>query len=224
MSAIAIINREEKKINVSARLFFYGNHASTELGQAICDEISLMYNDADAIVSLEDGEYSVFFDIKFAVVEGTDIVDLAKFNRDHRNNFIRIEEKNHAERSFMGFGLGDNVGHWLISDNLGKSTTAAHEFGHGLGLDHPKDVDLRGRGIPPIMAPRGTLVDAQYQWAPTAIAGEFGGTLQPLHRRVKEEEVLQIFDNLTFTKENMYKIGHLSNILFDQIGNPLKIF
>ncbi len=124
-------------------------------------------------------------------------------------------------RSFMGFGLGDNVGHWIVSDQLGHSTTAAHEFGHGLGLDHPARLDYRGSGNPPpIMAPRGTLVDAQYQWEPQAKAGERGGTMNPIHRRVSVPEIQQIVDNLTFRPDGTASVGRLTNITFDKMGNP----
>lgn len=224
MAAVATINRETNEIIVASRLFLYGTLATNEIGQAIADEISHQYNDAQGQVEITGVVFSVKFDIQYVVIESLrDILFLCTNNRDYRNNFIRIEEKNVAERSFMGFGLGQNVGHWLITDNLGKSTTAAHEYGHSLGLDHPADLDFRGRGIPPIMAPRGSLVDAPLQWNPNVAPGEFGGTMNPIHRKVNAVEVAQIFEPFDLSQKSFITIGNLTNILFDQVGNLLHI-
>jgi hypothetical protein len=123
----------------------------------------------------------------------------------------------------MGFGLGDNVGHWITSDHLGESTTAAHEFGHALGLDHPNLIDFRGLGNPGIMAPRGTIVDAHLQWNPAVAAGEYGGTLKPFHRRVQAYEIEAIFESLVFDSNGYAEIGHLSNVLFTENGDVFNV-
>src|SRR5690348_11604677 len=69
------------------------------------------------------------------------------------------------------------------------STTAAHEYGHTLGLEHPKDLDLRGKGVPGIMYPRGTLVDPQFQYDPSKPAGVTGGTMHPMCRKVFQQDI-----------------------------------
>lgn len=225
MAGVAIKNIEKKEIRVTSRLFFYGNHATNELAQTIANEITTLYNEPNAIVLVDNEAFNVIFDIQYVVVEDiNDLVFLAKNNRDYRNNFIRIEEKNQAERSFMGFSIGDNTGHWLVSDNLGKSTTAAHEYGHSLGLDHPENLDFRGiENPPPIMAPRGSLVDAQYQWNPTVKAGEYGGTLQPSHRKVSISEIQSLFLENDFDNNHSVTLGKLVNTLYDTLGNRIVI-
>ncbi len=220
MSAVAHLHLADKKVIVSAKLYFYGSCVTEEVAHKIVNEISEQYNSANGKIRIDDENFDVEFDIDFEVIGNIKALELATKNRNCRNNFIRIEQKNLLERSFMH--LNDNSGHWLVSDNLGESTTAAHEFGHALGLHHPEEIDFRGTGIaPPIMAPRGTFVDAQFQWNPTAEAGEFGGTLKPIHRKVSQWEIAQIFEGKTFSEKGKLNIGETSNSLFDEIGNQL---
>ena len=66
--------------------------------------------------------------------------------------------------AFLCGWVGCNTGYFKLENLYKGSTTAAHEYGHTLGLQHPADLDLRGKGIPGIMYPRGTLVDPQFQY------------------------------------------------------------
>lgn len=223
MSALAICNQQNNTVTLSAKLIFYGAQATEELAKKIESEIRDMYHEPEAFITLNEETYAVRMAIDYEVVSFEEVLPLAYKNTNFRYNFIRLETQNHVTRSFMGFGLGDNVGHWITSDNLGESTTAAHEFGHALGLDHPERVDFRGAGNPGIMAPRGTLVDAHLQWNPLVAAGEYGGTLNPLHRRVQAYEIEAIFNGLVFDDNGYAEIGYLSNVLFSENGYPLNV-
>jgi hypothetical protein len=131
--------------------------------------------------------YTVIFQITAAVSQG--ITDLEVYqNTDPRNNYFRIEEYAHGNISFVD-GLGCNSGYFKLENLYKGSTTAAHEYGHTLGLDHPKNMDIRGKGIPGIMYPRGTWVDAQYQYDPSKPAGVTGGTMHPMYRKVKQKDI-----------------------------------
>jgi hypothetical protein len=110
-------------------------------------------------------QVGVKFNITQSVVTETQARSLAASNGSRKNNFIRIETNNKDGVSFMGVKYGDNFGHWCTKDRLGTSTTAAHEFGHGLGLAHTART-LYGQQ-PGIMAFRGTLVDAKYTYNPS---------------------------------------------------------
>ncbi len=223
MSAIAIINPESAQISIEAELVFYGKYAMEDLAQKIVLEINQMWNEPKAKLQLGSSLFDIVFDIKYTCLGNSEVLSKVLNNTDYAVNFIRIEDKNIAERSMMGFGLGENSGHWLITDQLGDSTTAAHEFGHALGLPHPEQLDYRFSGNPPIMAPRGTIVDADFQWNPLAEAGAFGGTMRPIFRRVRSSEVLQVLRDMNPENQGNLKIGKLTNQLFDEMGRPVAL-
>ena len=178
-----------QQLVISSHIITYGNAADTAVTENIRDEIETMWNEARGIVQIDDYSYRVVFRITAAFQPVINDIDIYQ-NIDPGNNYFRIEEFAHGNISFVD-GLGCNTGYFKL-DNLYKgSTTAAHEYGHTIGLHHPDDTDLRGKGVPGIMYPRGTLVDAQYQYNPAANAGDNknGGTMHPMHRKVKQEDI-----------------------------------
>jgi hypothetical protein len=223
MSAVISVFHDSNEILITARLFLYGQEANTEIGVKIVDEINGMWNSKTVSMPVNEVPYVVKFEISFVVVPFEDIVFLAPNNRDYRNNFIRLEKSNHITRSMMGFVIGDNSGHWITTDDLGVSTTASHEFGHALGLPHPKKMDYRGEGIPPLMAPRGTFVDAEFQWDPAVKAGEYGGTMNAKHRKVSEDEIELVLAPFNLSSANSFNVGRITNSLYDAMANKLVI-
>jgi hypothetical protein len=223
MSAVANLQYEQNQIEILSKLYLYGSEATDEIGSRIIEEINRMYNEPQAVIQINSKPMKVVFKVTYKLVTTAEAMLRAAINLNFRNNYIRIENENHITRSFMGFGLGDNVGHWLTTDNLGLSTTAAHEFGHSLGLDHPARLDFRGLDTPPpIMAPRGSLVNTEYQWNPLARAGEYGGTMNPKYRKVTQEEVRLILQDLSFENDTNAYLGQISNTLFDKTGSPTR--
>lgn len=142
-------------------------------------------------------------------------LEAARVNETPENNFVRLESTNRMGRSFML--LNDNSGCWITSDNLGKSTTAPHEVGHGFGLGHTEG-NLKGKGQPSIMAARGTKVDSEYQYDPNAKDGESGSTINPTKRKVTKDDVLKIVKDLKFDENGVAEIGNASNRLFSKAG------
>lgn len=177
-------------------IYFYGNAANDELAFQVAKDIQDHWNEPKGIVSIRRGMCRVVFDIQG--VYASDLTPQTVFeNTDPRNNYFRIEPYAHGNISFVD-GLGSNTGYFKLENLLNNSTTAAHEFGHTLGLDHPPELDIRGQGQPSIMYPRGSLVDPQFQYDPAVPAGQKGGTMNPFTRKVFQKDI----DNLKLHRVN----------------------
>jgi hypothetical protein len=188
----------------------YGGAADSVLTERIRQEIEWMWNEPGAILNLKGRELAVQFSITSAHVPDLDPLEVVS-NTDPRNNYFRIEEKAFGNISFVD-GLGCNTG-FFQADNLYEgSTTAAHEFGHTLGLDHPRDLDLRGRGRPGIMYPRGTLVDPLFQYDPAVEAGLPGGTMHPMHRRVTLQDIIGLDLHRLSFQNGLAVLGDFTNV------------
>ncbi len=209
-SATVQISRATKKMTISSHLIFYGPDATPTIASASTGEISRMWNEPQAIVQLQGVPYRVEFAITSEVVTIEQAAMRARFNGDVGNCFVMVEKNNDLNVSFWT-SLGSNAGDFVLKDNLGVSTTTAHEYGHGLGLDHPTQTDIRGHGQPGIMFPRGTIVDSIYQWSPAVAAGQPGGTLNPSKRKVLQADVDHLnLASLNFVSDRAL-IGHLTN-------------
>ena len=182
---IAEITQQE--LVIAARIITYGNAASPALTAQIREEIETLWNEPGTWINIHDYYLQVVFRISAEYRPDLTDIDIYQ-NLDPHNNYFRIEEFAHGNISFVD-GIGCNSGYFKLENLYAGSTTAAHEFGHTLGLTHPEIVDIRGKGSPGIMYPRGTLVDPQYQYESDKPAGTKGGTLYPIHRRVSDEDI-----------------------------------
>jgi hypothetical protein len=207
------IDQSAKQLHLHAWIITYGNAATDALTQQIAEEIETMWNEADGRISLKGTEYQLLFfmnpwyrpDLAPEDVQG---------NSNPKNNYFRIEPFAHGNISYVD-GLGSNTGYFLLENLFKGSTTAAHEFGHTIGLDHPEDLDYRGNGVPGIMYPRGTLVDPHFQYDPEKPAGEKGGTIYPVHRRVRQQDVDDLKINRLRFDNNTAVIGAFSSVWHD---------
>ncbi len=206
----AELYHSEKRILISSHIITYGSAATAALTEQIRSEIEEAWNEPAGMVLYCNERYRVQF--RITALWQHDLTELEVIqNTDPRNNYFRIEEFAHGNISFVD-GLGCNTGYLLLQNLYKGSTTAAHEYGHTLGLDHPTDLDLRGQGVPGIMYPRGTLVDPPYQYDPSAPAGQTGGTMHPMSRRVKQHDIEQInLHKLTF-RNSRAVVGEFTNV------------
>lgn len=187
MGLAELTNRE---LVIWSHIITYGNAADPAVTGLMRDEIETMWNEPAASVEINNEYRRVVFRITADHVPA--ITDLEIYqNLDPRNNYFRIEAFAHGNISFVD-GLGCNSGYFKLENLYKGSTTAAHEYGHTLGLEHPPDIDIRGKGVPGIMYPRGTLVDPPYQYDPSKPAGVPGGTLHPMYRKVLQADIADL--------------------------------
>jgi RHS repeat-associated protein len=224
-----IIDKKKGTITVHMRMIFYGSQATDKVAEASANETAWMYNAAKGKVKVDGKEYKVKFKVNYMVVSEADAEKMASENTSVINNFVRVEKNNEAEgRSFMA--IGDNSGFFNTDDNLGSSTTAAHEVGHGFGLIHTEG-DQRGKGQPDIMAARGTAVDAPYTYSPRKGDTKMSrktvdgkqvtikeNTINPQTRRVTQRNITDMFKGVTYDSNGKGQIGKASNTIYDSKG------
>jgi hypothetical protein len=196
---------------IHSRIITYGNAADAAITELIRDEIETMWNEPKGVIEWKRKELIVIFKITASFEPGITPVNIYS-NIDPRNNYFRIEEFAIGDISFVD-GLNSNTGYFKLQNIVDNSTTAAHEFGHTLGLDHPHKLDIRGGGIPGIMYPRGTLVDPHFQYYPEVAAGEKGGTLNPFTRKVLQKDIDDLhLEDLDFNENGMAVVGGFSSV------------
>jgi hypothetical protein len=205
---------------IHCAIYFYGDAATDMLSRQIAEDITSHWNEAQGSVIIKRNFYKVLFDVK-GIYEPLLTPDDIYQNSDPRVNYFRIEEYAHGNISFVD-GLGSNTGYFKLENLLNNSTTAAHEFGHTLGLDHPRHLDIRGQGQPGIMYPRGTLVDPPFQYDPTVPAGLKGGTMNPFTRKVFQSDIDDLkLSKLNYDKKGVAILGGFSSVWHDaQIPFP----
>jgi len=183
----AEINHNKGEITIYSHIITYGDGADEVVTERMGKEIERMWNEPQATIYFKRSHYRVQFNITSQLRKDLDQMEVIQ-NLNPRNNYFRIEEFAHGNISFVD-GLKCNSGYFKLENLYKGSTTAAHEYGHTLGLDHPRHLDIRGQGVPGIMYPRGTLVDPQFQYDPSKPAGVTGGTMHPMYRKVKQEDI-----------------------------------
>lgn len=206
----AEIHSNQETIMITSHIITYGDAADEKITALIRDEIETMWNEPKGVVYVNDIPFVVAFTITAAWQPVIDMETIYR-NTDPRNNYFRIEEYARGNISFVD-GLGCNTGYFKLENLYAGSTTAAHEYGHTLGLEHPDDMDYRGKGVPGIMYPRGTLVDPQYQYDPAKPPGAVGGTMHPMYRKVLASDIALLkWEELEF-KNKKAMVGDFTNV------------
>lgn len=206
----AEIVTHQDTIIISSHIITYGDAADENITALIREEIETMWNEPNGMVYINGIQLFVTFSITAALRKNIEMEEIYS-NTDAKNNYFRIEEYAYGNISFVD-GLGCNSGYFKLENLYAGSTTAAHEYGHTLGLDHPEDIDYRGKGNPGVMFPRGTLVDPEFQYDPSKQPGDVGGTLHPMYRKVFAEDIAALqWERLRF-KNSKAIIGNFTNV------------
>ncbi|MEI7734986.1 MAG: peptidase M10 [Ferruginibacter sp.] len=196
---------------IHAVIIIYGDAANDEVAKYIAADIAHFWNDANGTAIIDRRQYNVHFDITGMYAKSLTPVAVYE-NTDPRNNYFRIEEFATGNISFVD-GLNSNTGYFKLDNLFHNSTTAAHEFGHSIGLDHPKILDIRGKGVPGIMYPRGTITDPPFQYDPQAQPHGPGGTMSPYCRRVLQKDIDDLrLHKLRFNKKGFAVIGDFTSV------------
>jgi hypothetical protein len=203
-----------KQLIIHSVIFCYGDAATPDLSQKIANDISIHWNEPQARVSIKGSWYDVRFNIT-GVYEPNLDPEKVWYNDNPRFNFFRIEEFASGNISFVD-GIGCNTGYFKLDDVFRTSTTAAHEYGHTIGLEHPERLDIRGQAVPGIMYPRGTICDPPFQYDATAKPGAAGGTLNPIYRKVLDTDISALkLQRLLFTNGRAV-VGEFSSMYHEK--------
>lgn len=213
-----VIDRTRKIITVTSNIICYGAAGSDALALKLAENIQNQWNAAGGKVTISGDVYDVKFIIIGTYSSTLTASDITN-NTDIKNNYIQIIDSGIGVSEMDD--VGSNTGRFLKSNiEASNSTTETHEFGHGYGLTHPTDLDLRRKGQPSIMYPRGTAVDKDYTYDPTkgATKGtprvDATNTMNPTTRKVTQADI----DNLGLDRINYDavtgkgELGKLTNI------------
>ena len=207
---MGIVELNNDRVSIFANLYFYGNAANETLSKQIADDINEQWTLTNGTALIDGKIYSFVMNVAGFYSPGIRQTDVNE-NTNPLNNYFRIEEYAEGNISFVD-GINSNTGYFKLDNLLHNSTTAAHEFGHTLGLVHPHIIDIRGNGVPGIMHPRGTVCDAEYQYDPNAQPLAAGGTMNPLHRKVLQQDIYDLhLEKLHFNADGRAVIGDFTS-------------
>jgi len=214
MGEVELVSSRQALI-IHSEFYFYGEAADPALSMQIAADIAFHWNQPKASIIIHGQAYQVIFDI-----QGSYSPDLSSesvwYNVNPRRNYFRVEQFSFSHISFVD-GIGSNTGYFKLDNLADNSTTAAHEYGHSLGLEHPILLDIRGQGQPGIMYPRGTICDPAFQYDHAALPLQPGGTLNPYTRKVLQSDIDDLhLERLRFNRQGLAVLGEFSSLYHEK--------
>ncbi|HUQ65285.1 MAG TPA: hypothetical protein VM101_03975 [Flavitalea sp.] len=211
----AELHKTSGELIIRSVFYFYGDASNQFLAEKIASDISVHWNEPESSVFIRRKNYRVIFDIK-GYHDPSLLPETVWYNDDQRMNYFRLENYAVGNISFVD-GIGSNTGYFKLDNLLQTSTTAAHEYGHTIGLVHPKLLDIRGGKLPGIMYPRGTICDPPLQYITDAMPGDHGGFLDPKNRRVFDSDIQALqLHKLEFNEHGVARLGEFSSLYHER--------
>ena len=190
-------------IELYQHLVFYGRQASSALSREISDNITYRFNKEKLTYSMNDRTYDVRLRTTYETVDIDKAIDMASTNKNNEVQFIRISNVQKSSKH----SIGANSGWFSTNDDLGNSTTPAHEMAHGLGLYHQDGT----KNPPSIIIPRGTRVAAEWSNDKNPRKG-----VNPSIRRWTNGGIKKILDKASWDQgRTSGRIGKATNIIFN---------
>jgi RHS repeat-associated protein len=202
------MDKKKKVITVEQNFIFFGSKANEKRSGAIAAGIASQWNGARAKITIGGVSYKVKFKVTYKTVSEAEATKKAATNTDAKNNFVRVENMGTTS---SGFQKGGNSGYLNTEDDI-KATTPAHENGHALGLGHSVSGQTK-TDRPDIMVARRTQVNPR--WSKVGPSND----IDPNFRRVNQQNVTDVFSNVTFDSNGHATIGTVTNKIYDKNGN-----
>ena len=207
----AELHKASGELIIRSVFYFYGDAANPSIAEKIASDIQNHWNEPLSSVTIHKKNYRVIFNVE-GFYDPLLQPETVWYNDDQHLNFFRIEHYAFGNISFVD-GIGCNTGYFKLDNLLQTSTTAAHEYGHTIGLVHPKMLDIRGGNEPGIMYPRGTICDPGLQYLPEANPGEHGGFLDPKYRKVLDADIQALqLHKLDFNENGIARLGEFTSL------------
>ena len=152
-------------LKIKSNLILYGDLSSQEAQhwkQLIKRSIDQYWNQIPYQWEIKNRFYSIVTEVNVQYVDESKIRNLRdKYEQDYQFQFFRLHKGgSHSVTASFVLGHGRS-GVLLLSDLEKSASTAAHEFGHTLGLAHPEEGPIVGR--PGMMATQFYPVEEKYQ-------------------------------------------------------------
>lgn len=211
----AELNIADGELVIRSYIYFYGDAVTSFLAEQIAADIQFHWNEPQAYLVIHKKSLLVRFEIT-GIAEPDLSPEKVWYNDDPKINYFRVEKFARGNISFVD-GIGCNSGYFKLDNLRQTSTTSAHEYGHTIGLGHPKSLDIRGGLAPRIMYPRGTFCDPHLQYDPVAKAGEPGGFLDPKFRKVTVHDIADLnLQKLDFNKQGLARLGEFTSMYHEK--------